>query len=244
VIDYANHQCLATRNYGTPEKPVVLALKPSPMGELVQLSVAMQRRRVGPREVPAEIRIGDGSLIRASLLAYDATEDRVRIVRFNLPSETFAPIRQATGLSVIATGEIGETFTLTHMPSVMAELDRCITDLQQHWNIGDAAQARLKSRATANLASFLTPNDYPDVAIREAKDGTVGFMLLVDEKGQIADCMLTMTSNVPVLDAQSCAILSTRAKFRPAIGPDGLPARDAVSSRIRWVMPAKQRKAR
>lgn len=71
-------------------------------------------------------------------------------------------------------------------------------------------------------------------AIYEQQSGTVRVALLIDEKGRIADCAILDTSGTPVLDAQTCAILKERARFKPAIGPDGKPAKDGYIQRITW----------
>ena len=42
VIDYAEHQCTATRAFGTAAEPLHLIIKPSPGGEVTQ--IALSRR--------------------------------------------------------------------------------------------------------------------------------------------------------------------------------------------------------
>jgi hypothetical protein len=48
---------------------------------------------------------------------------------------------------------------------------------------------------------------------------------------------VTQTSGVAALDGQSCAKFSERARFEPAIGVDGKPAKDGHRTRIRWNLP-------
>ena len=43
VVDYEDQACVATRQYGTEAKPLFLALKPSPIGDVMQLSVIRKR---------------------------------------------------------------------------------------------------------------------------------------------------------------------------------------------------------
>ena len=75
------------------------------------------------------------------------------------------------------------------------------------------------------------------MAVDRAQGGIVEFALLVNEAGRIADCTVIASSNAPSLDAQSCAILVERARFQPAVGVDGKPVKDAVTSRITWKIP-------
>ena len=62
-------------------------------------------------------------------------------------------------------------------------------------------------------------------------------MLLIDEAGKLANCMVVGTSGYASLDAQSCAVLKERAKFVPALGIDGKPTKSGILQRIRWQMP-------
>jgi len=64
--------------------------------------------------------------------------------------------------------------------------------------------------------------------------GSVAFVLLIDEEGKVADCTVTETSGVASLDAQSCAIVKERAKFKPATGLDGKPSKSSYFQRISW----------
>jgi protein TonB len=58
-------------------------------------------------------------------------------------------------------------------------------------------------------------------------------VVLVDEAGKVADCTLLETSGVAALDAQTCAIIQRRARYKPAIGLDGKAARAVDTARIR-----------
>jgi protein TonB len=60
-------------------------------------------------------------------------------------------------------------------------------------------------------------------------------MTLIDTDGKVASCMVIGSSGVASLDAQSCAIVTSRARFRPALGLDGKPARSGKIQRIRWL---------
>jgi hypothetical protein len=238
VLDFAEHQCLATRDYGTPADPLVLALKPSPVGTLMQVAVVTHAKLSSTAKgVPVAIRIDGGPVLQSKVLAFNAKAGGLRPVRINLPPATFAPMRQATSVAFDAPGELEESFVLTQMPALMAQMDTCLTDLRHYWNIDDPTRLKQRARAKTDLASYISDRDYPKSSVHEEEAGTVEFVLLIDETGKLADCTLTATSNVPLLDSQSCAIFMSRAKFSPAIGQDGKPARDAIKSRIRWVLP-------
>ena len=62
------------------------------------------------------------------------------------------------------------------------------------------------------------------------------FVLLIDETGRVADCTVIETSGVASLDAQTCGAVKLQARFKPAIGLDGKPAKDGVVQRVSWIL--------
>ena len=157
----------------------------------------------------------------------------------NLPLESFSAMRGSNTLTIAGTGVASRSFALQGMVPVMKAMDTCLADLQQVWNVGEVAQARLKEgpKPTKPLTELFHSNDYPAEAMRSKQTGRVAFALLIDETGKIADCTVIATSGVATLDAQSCAIIERRAAFRPALGVDGKPAKSATVQRIRWQLP-------
>jgi len=120
---------------------------------------------------------------------------------------------------------------------MMKLMDDCVANLRREFNITDPETARtspLKRRARADEGELISSQDYPRAALDRHVGGTVKFGLLVDEKGGVADCWITGSSGVAVLDAQVCTLLKARARFTPAIGVDDKPAKDAVTAEIVW----------
>jgi protein TonB len=95
------------------------------------------------------------------------------------------------------------------------------------------------AHARANLASYVSDADYPASAIRAEQQGTTGFRLTVGTDGRVTGCDVTSSSGSPALDQATCRIMRSRARFTPARDDHGNPTTDAVSSRIRWVLPAE-----
>jgi TonB family protein len=125
------------------------------------------------------------------------------------------------------------------MGPVMKIMARCRDDLRKYWNIDPEKAATLKQRPTSPkpLASVFSSDDYPLQATRNGEVGDTAVVLLIDDKGKVADCMIEDTSNIATLDAMACFVIQDRAKFVPAIGIDGKPARSYLTQRIRWRLP-------
>lgn len=236
ILEFADDKCYATRNYGSSDKPLLLVLKPSPMGEVLQLTVARHDRAGDTLQLPAIVEIGDHPTIRTSALAWNARRAKIRSLRINLPEEEAGLLARASTLRIFSAGEFGDTFALSNMGNLMKAMKTCVDDLRKHWNIGPEHEAKLRTRATGELWRYFKEDDYPEKARQSSQGGTVEFALLIDELGRIADCTVIQTSSIAVLDAQSCLVLEERARLTPAMGADGKPTKDAVTNRVTWRM--------
>jgi protein TonB len=88
-----------------------------------------------------------------------------------------------------------------------------------------------------NPGYWVTTSDYPPRALREERGGIVAFRLTLDAAGRISDCAVTSSSGSPDLDALTCALVTERARFRPATDARGNKTIGSYSNRVRWVVP-------
>jgi TonB family protein len=237
-VNFADAQCLALRPYGSAEQPLHLVLKAPAVGGVMQIAVLRKGGETSPNQVDATVAIDQHPPLKTNMLMFTPKGSALRVYLLNMPSEDFSRVATAKSLSIRSSG-LNETFALGQMGSLLKIMNECVLDLRKVWNVSDPAgeQSLLPKRAKGNLARFVRDGDYPAQALDENLSGTVKFAVLINEKGRVADCTIVETSGVAALDAQTCAIMMERAKFEPAMGPDGKPAKDAAVSRIRWVMP-------
>lgn len=94
------------------------------------------------------------------------------------------------------------------------------------------------ARAKANLASYVSNDDYPAAALRAEEQGSTGFRLTVGTNGRVTDCQITASSGSRSLDDTTCRLMKSRARFTPATDSSGNPTTDTANGRIRWVLPA------
>ena len=100
-----------------------------------------------------------------------------------------------------------------------------------------AAKKVAPARAHANLASYVSDEDYPTTAVRNEEQGTTRFRLGVGPDGRVTECAVTASSGSPALDGATCRLMKQRARFTPARDSDGKATSDSVTSAIRWVLP-------
>jgi periplasmic protein TonB len=93
------------------------------------------------------------------------------------------------------------------------------------------------ARAKANLASYVSDEDYPAAAIRAEEQGTTRFRLSVGPDGRVTNCTVTSSSGSSSLDATTCRLMQRRARFSPARDSTGAATSDTVNSAIKWVLP-------
>jgi TonB family protein len=103
-----------------------------------------------------------------------------------------------------------------------------------------AARRHLPARAKANLASYLSDDDYPAEAIRNEEQGTVQFTLHVTAEGAVGRCEVIASSGSAILDGTTCRIMVERVRFEPARDARGRAVPDRVTSRLRWVLPQEE----
>jgi TonB family protein len=233
VVDFDDAQCVAAREYGTAAKPLLLVLKQPAWGEVMQVAVI---RRGGAsdifaQQVDARIKVDNGPAIASSMIKFTVKKSGRQVLSTNMALPQFAAVRKGQALSIAAPSAFNVTFQLADMDALMKVMDSCVADLAKVWNVDGA---NLKTPPEGSLQGLIRAEDYPGIAINEMKSGRVGFILLINEQGRVADCAVAESSTVAALDAQSCAIVSERARFRSAIGIDGKPAKSIFRQRVTW----------
>lgn len=238
VVDFAAAQCLAHRDYGTPEDPLRLVLKAPPLGNVMQVAVVREGKLTWAEQAKAVVTIDERGPLRTNLLMSAPKGGRQLIYLLNMTPEEFAPVRQAKQLGIRSDG-LDQSFALSDMEPLLKVMERCAADLRRVWNIAEdgsetAPALARRAESKAPLAKYIDSTDFPLEALDRGLDGRVKFALLIDEAGKVADCTILQTSGVAALDGQACAAMRGRAKFNPALGKDGKPAKDASIATIHW----------
>jgi TonB family protein len=56
---------------------------------------------------------------------------------------------------------------------------------------------------------------YPPGALAAHEEGAVGFKVTLDSKGSVTDCQVTHSSGHPLLDEETCKVVTMHAQFNP-----------------------------
>jgi TonB family protein len=235
VVDYRDDQCVAYRDYGSPDKAITLGIRPAPNGETYELLVA--RPRSGPdfaTEEKGSVDFGNGA-IKAWLLNYGGRHSKSDIYQFRISAAEMEQARSARTVSLRPASAPDFTFELRSMPALLKGLQDCTADLQRYWHMDTQDSGTAATPVKGDLRAIFSADDYPAEALRRTQEGSARFLLLIDEKGSVAGCHVLEPSGVPVFDALGCQVMAKRAKFHPALDASGKPMRSSVKTpKIVW----------
>ncbi|MEA3048773.1 MAG: hypothetical protein QOG84_609 [Sphingomonadales bacterium] len=232
-LDYGMTACMAVATYGTPDKPVTFALRPSPNGTVVRLMVVRPGQAHDAFQFELVTNLG-GASARTNGLHFAGADYKREIVWINVARADLEALREA-GEVLLRGGPLDYRLALPAFGAVLDGLDKCNADLRDYWNAGEAAdRLSRKARSLKPLAEYFSDSDYPDQANMANQGGTSQVMLMIDETGTLKDCMVEVTSGFATLDAMTCGVLLKRAKFEPALDPAGKPTRSVLTTRATW----------
>ncbi|MFM5885241.1 MAG: energy transducer TonB [Novosphingobium sp.] len=140
-------------------------------------------------------------------------------------------IEQMNGLHVrLQTGSLGPP---------MKALRECVSSLWKSWGVDPAISARIATPAQplASPAQWVTSFDFPNSMLAKGQSALLRFRLIVSTVGTVENCVITKGVGSTEFRELTCALLTKRAKFKPALDNDGRPLKSVFSSSIRWAIP-------
>jgi len=100
-----------------------------------------------------------------------------------------------------------------------------------------SAQLAAPKSAQDDLNWSIFEQLYPRRALEAREEGAVAFTVTLDNKGEVTRCQVTHTSGHPLLDQETCQIVTLHAQFKPDpnLGPSQTKTHDGI---IAWKLPA------
>ena len=238
VLERSPARCVISRQYDSTKGPVTLGIKAPPLGDAMQVVVLRPGDRNEVRQARARISI-DQSDAAATALTYPAKSGSRITHLVNLGGEQAAALRRAREIElwvkVSMGGSLKRRFALEPIANAWTQLDACLLRLRQTWNLDEQNSiVATWPEPVVGLQHLFSERDYPSAAMVGNQTGRSHIILLVDERGTVRDCTLAETSGAAVLDAATCGIILTRARFKPAIDVQGKAVKAAYETRIRW----------
>jgi hypothetical protein len=246
-VQYSDSACIAKRAYGNES----VAIQPSVLGGWTRLTVEGRGRVAAVRQYWSTVEFGDGlPPIKATSLAFPLKErGRRGILTVFADQQVERAFKSGklglrSGLKndprvLFDNREMDSTsaaFALTDGEALFEALSACMADLKKSWGfVGDELpEPAVRTKSLIPLNQLFTEDDYPVDALSSYQAGDTVYLLLVDERGGIADCSIRQSSGVASLDAMGCQVLTQRARFVPALDVNGQPAKDTYFTSVSW----------
>ena len=140
----------------------------------------------------------------------------------------------------VQTEELPEiTLKLTSMEAVNNALLTCQKNLYETFGLDfeEIFSLSRQPKPARGPGRWVNVLDYPTEALRRGLEGTTHFVVSVNPQGKPAGCTILRSSGHTILDEQTCAALSGRAKFEPALDQNGQPAYGNWVAKVRWEIP-------
>lgn len=87
-----------------------------------------------------------------------------------------------------------------------------------------------------NPGRWITTLDYPQLSLLFVEEGVVNARLDLTDSGRVSACTIVRSSGFARLDEMTCKLMSRRARFNAALGPDGQPTAGRYTQAVRWKM--------
>lgn len=242
---YQESNCAAERTFGD----FTIGFQPSPLGKTMRLIVLGPGRIMRTRQLDSHIELADGQPpIKTSSLVYATSKKGLRGITTVLPLADAERVAKSNWLriSTLGSGPKSRRTIPTDNPIMSAEFDigstaalsrelaKCLADLQTHWGMVNGALPTPAVQPIVSLKGIFTSDDYPEDAMTADQGGATKFLLMIDEKGSLIDCVVTETSGVASIDGMGCQVMKERVKAKPALDAGGKPMKSIYETHVHW----------
>ncbi|HEX6072510.1 MAG TPA: TonB family protein [Sphingomicrobium sp.] len=239
VVNFAESQCILSRDYGTPDKPFALIFEPSAMGDRISLIVLRPGKFDDLAKQPAKLRFEPLRLvIETDAFAYGVQSKELVRINFTIEREHLERTLDAKSITINGRRLVNVGFSVPGFRSAWKVLDACRADLLATWGIPVKLQARFKTPAKPlkeTLGAYFTSDDYPSAALNKGEEGRVRSRMLVETSGAVSKCDVISSSGSKALDDVTCKIILKRVRYSPALDIDGKPMRSIEIADVSFV---------
>lgn len=240
VADRNDGQCAVLRR-STDEKARTIAVQLGPGSGLVRIlafdagwnrAAVRNRRRV-------ELSFGGGAVSSPRWVSGVESFGEYGFAFDMLDAAGLDQLAASESLTVSERGKPLLELALPSAPKAVKVLRDCEEAALRAWGVDVEARARLKrqARPVEPLFRLFSYHDYPAAALSKGVSGRATVRLVIGRNGRVTTCAVVESAGDPTLDRRTCALLSDRARFEPALGPDGLPADGISIARVTWAAP-------
>jgi len=128
---------------------------------------------------------------------------------------------------------------LGSMGTPMKAMRACTSDLVKSWGYDPETVRSLRQgpTPTGKPGNWVMSYDYPTQMLRERQNALIRFRMDVQADGSIEGCHVLESTGDAAFAKLTCALLTKRGSFKPAIDAAGKPVRGYFVSSVRWAVP-------
>jgi TonB family protein len=237
MVDFADNMCVLQRDFASDEAKVLLGFKPGPLSDSVRIILVWKGNEKRTIWGNAKLSFDDQPPVSAPFKELLIAPKGVRVLLIDAEEPDLAPLKTARQFRIHA-GTREHLLAPTNVAAAMNVLEDCKINLLESWGMTREAIKSIETRPKwrNNLRVFQS-SDYPDIALRKSEQGTAGVRFWVSNNGKVHDCVVVESSGSPDLDAQTCSVLTARARYEPARTKSGEAVESLSFARIRWLLP-------
>jgi TonB family protein len=231
TADWGDHLCTLIRETGGAE---TLALSRAPGVRSMQLRWINKDWDARSRPRKAQLFLEPGHFRIEDFDGLPLAEDK-GVGSDGISYHLLDRLASARSIRLEDGGKLVKEIPLPGAAMAVRGFRECNDSALQEFGVDPAAMAVLRElpKLRVNFKYLVSGINYPEDAARLGISGTSVARLDVDTKGAVERCTIVRSSNDSDLDGATCRALS-RARFEPALGADGMPARASTIHRIVW----------
>lgn len=220
-VDWGQYYCSLIRK-AEPGRPFATAFVTTPGGTGTSIRLVPGPGQQAPGSIDTLVLMPAGTPLHVSSGDQQHEHMVVRSI-YDLPDDFRDMLAASTELQLRHGEQIRARVPLDGVRGALSALRRCSSDVAREWGLDEAALAALSRRPRSTNLLGLTPNDYPQAALRRATEGHVIARIAVDAEGHATDCATVASSGSPEIDATVCRVAMRRGRFEPALDAAGRP---------------------
>ena len=140
---------------------------------------------------------------------------------------------KAERLSFVANGET-VNIPMKSAGKARQALQQCVDETYAELGLDPKPLATLRQPPQGEFRQLATMANYPPDALRARKSGLVVFRAIVAADGNVSKCTVVESSGDKSLDDQTCTLLTSKARFKPAIAADGSKVMAPLVDAMMW----------
>jgi TonB family protein len=121
----------------------------------------------------------------------------------------------------LAVGPNNLSVPMKNTGKALEALQQCVDESLAELGFDPKALGGLRSRPEGEWRQLFTIVNYPAASLRAKKGGLVAFRATIGTDGRVSKCTVVQSSGTQELDDQTCSVLTTKGRFKPAVAADG-----------------------